>query len=167
MPDSFFIRAQVTSTGTTFAQTTINLGSFVDVLGQAVLTIHAVYPAYRNAGNNQPYDMGLTSDTQYATWQLTTQSQTELVGLTDKSAIASGGVMQTFDGSSDIIFSSLLEDPGPQNFVNGMLIAVEDIYLGMDRTTSGGNECDVDVILECSVSKMSTSKAMALALSQQ
>jgi len=167
MPESFFIRAQVTSTGTTFSQTTINLGSFVDVLGQAVLTIHAVFPAYRNAGNNQPYDMGLTSDTQFATWQLTTQSQTELVGLTDKSAIASGGIMQTFDGSSDISFSSLLEDPGPQDFVNGYLVAVEDIYLGMDRTTASGNECDVDVILECSVSKMSTSKAMALALSQQ
>ena len=167
MPESFFIRAQVTSAGTAFAQTTINLGSFVDVLGQAVLTIHGVYPAYRNATNNQPYDMGLTSDTQFATWQLTTQSQTDIQQLTDKSVVASGGIMQTFDGSSDILFSSLSEDPGPQDFVNGYLVAVEDIYLGVDRTTGSGNECDVDVILECSVSKMSTSKAMALALSQQ
>tara|TARA_Y100001938_G_scaffold91113_1_gene124983 strand:- start:181 stop:684 length:504 start_codon:yes stop_codon:yes gene_type:complete len=167
MAESFFLRAQVTSNGTTFAQTTIPLGSYVDVLGQAILKIHGVYPAVRNAGNNLPYDMGLNNVDGSLSWQLTTQTQTEIQGLTDKSVIASGGVIQSFDNTPKMIMSTLQEDMNVQNFSNGYLVATEDIYLGVDRSTTGGDECDVDVILECSVTKMSTSKALALALSQQ
>lgn len=167
MAESFFLRAQVTSNGVNFAQTTIPLGSYVDVLGQAILKIHGVYPAVRNAGNNLPYEMDLTSATESMSWQLTTQTQTEIQGLTDKSVIASGGCIQTFDSNSLMVFSSLMEDMNVQTFQNGYLVATEDIYLGIDKSTGTGTECDVDIIIECSVVKMSTSKALALALSQQ
>ena len=165
--ESFFLRAQVTSNGVTFAQTTIPLGSYVDVLGQAILKIHGVYPAVRNAGNNLPYNMGLTDAEGSLSWQLTTQTQTDIQGLTDKSVIASGGVMQSFSSKPVMIMSTLLEDSNVQNFTNGYLVATEDIYLGVDRSTGTGDECDVDLILECSVERMTTSRAMALALSQQ
>lgn len=167
MAESFFLRAQVTSNGTAFAQTTIPLGSYVDVLGQAILKIHGVYPAVRNSGNNLPYNMGLNDAEGSLTWQLTTQTQTEVQGLTDKSVIASGGVQQSFSSKPVMIMSTLLEDANVQNFTNGYLVATEDIYLGCDRSTGTGDEADIDIILECSVVKMNTSKAMALALSQQ
>lgn len=167
MPESFFLRAQVTSTGVTFNQTTIGLGSFVDVLGQAILRVHGIYPALRNASNNLPYSMGLNDAEGSVTWQLTTQSQTDIQGLTDKSVIASGGAIQSFSSKPVMIMSTLQEDVNVQNFENGYLVATEDIYLGIDRSTGTGDECDLDVIIECSVVKMSTSRALALALSQQ
>jgi len=40
--DSFFIRATVETDGTTFAQASIDLGSFVDALGKTVLRIHNI-----------------------------------------------------------------------------------------------------------------------------
>jgi hypothetical protein len=167
MAESFFLRAQVTSNGTDFAQTTINLGSYVDVLGQAILKIHGVYPALRNATNQLPYVMGLTSQTASITWGLTTQTQTQVPSLTDKSVIASGGCTQTWNSDTEMILSSLDEDVNVQEFTNGYLVATEDIYLGIDRGTGNGNECDLDIMIECEVVKMSTSKALALALSQQ
>ena len=165
--ESFFLRAQVTSNGVTFAQTTIGLGSFVDVLGQAILRVHGIYPALRNAGNNLPYSMGLNDAEGAVTWQLTTQSATEVLGLTDKSVIASGGAIQSFSSKPVMIMSTLQEDVNVQNFENGYLVATEDIYLGIDRSTASGDECDLDVIIECSVVKMSTQRALALSLSQQ
>lgn len=167
MAESFFLRAQVTSDGTTFAQTTIPLGSYVDVLGQAILKVHGVYPALRNATNQLPYSMGLTDAEGAVTWGLTTQTQSQVPSLTDKSVIASGGCIQSFSSKPVMIMSTLQEDINVQNFTNGYLVATEDIYLGIDRSTGNGDECDLDIILECSVVKMSTSKAMALALSQQ
>jgi len=167
MVESFFIRAQATSNGLTFAQTTISLGSYVDVLGNAILKIHGVYPAWRNAGNDFPYDAGLNDADMAAGWQLTTQSQTGLVSLTDKSVICSGGIQQTFSTKPVLIMSSTWEDPSVEKFTNGYLVATENCFLGVDKNTGSGDDFDLDVIIECSVVKMNSSKAMALALSQQ
>jgi len=167
MAESFFLRAQVTSNGVTFAQTTLSLGSYVDVLGQSILKIKGIYPALRNAGNNLPYSMGLNDAEGAVTWQVTTQSHTEVAGLTDKSVVASGGAIQSFSSKPVMIMSTLMEDVNVQNFSNGYLVAVEDLYIGIDRSTASGDECDLDLIIEAEVTRMSTSKAMALALSQQ
>lgn len=167
MAESFFIRAQATSNGLTFAQTTISLGSYVDVLGSAILKIHGVYPAWRNAGNQYPYHAGLNDADMAAGFQLTTQSQTDLVSLTDKSVICSGGLQQSFSSKPVMIMSAHWEDPSVEKFTNGYLVATEDIYLGVDKNTGSGDDFDLDVIIECSVVKMSSAKAMALALSQQ
>jgi hypothetical protein len=167
MAESFFIRAQATSNGTNFAQTTISLGSYVDVLGNAILKIHGTYPAWRNAGNDFPYDAGLNDADMAAGWQLTTQSQVDLVPLTDKSVICSGGIQQCFDSKPKMIMTSIHEDPSVEKFTNGYLVATEDIYLGVDKNTGTGDEFDLDMVIECSVVRMSSSKAMALALSQQ
>ena len=167
MAESFFIRAQATSDGADFAQTTISLGIYVDVLGSAILKIHGVYPAWRNAGNEFPYDAGLNDADMAAGWQLTTQSQVALVSLTDKSVICSGGIQQTFSTKPVLIMTSVHEDPSVEKFTNGYLVATEDIYLGVDKNTGSGDDFDLDMVIECSVVKMSSAKAMALALSQQ
>jgi len=49
--DSFFIRASVTGNGTTYAETSIDLGAFVDALGKSVLRIHNVQARIIDADN--------------------------------------------------------------------------------------------------------------------
>ena len=44
--DSFFIRATIPTNGTTFTQTSIDLGAFVDALGKTVMRIHNVSVSY-------------------------------------------------------------------------------------------------------------------------
>ena len=44
--DSFFIRATAPTDGTNFAQTAIDLGSYVDALGKSVLRIHNISVQY-------------------------------------------------------------------------------------------------------------------------
>lgn len=160
--DSFFIRAQVTTQNdASFDQASVDLGAYVDALGKSVLRIHNVSVQVVNAANHLPLDAAGASG--QAAWQLTTQSQSALVGAYDRSVVSSGAQRVLVDGNitdqSDIM---------PQEWTNGYLVGVEQLYLGAiasaEITTSN---VEVNVVLECTVETLSQSAAMALALSQQ
>lgn len=156
------MRGSVTTNGTTFEQASIDLGAYVDALGKSVLRIHRLAVRY-NVGGAPVANPGSSS----YNFQLTTQSQTALVGLTDKSLISSGTRAEYIGaGSINAVDESI--DIGPQEWTNGYLVAVEQLYLG---TQSGGTitpgDGDIEIVMECTVETLSQSAAMALALSQQ
>ena len=103
-------------------------------------------------------------------WQLTTQSQSALVDATDKSVISTGQVHVSSETLANS-FSTFTEstDINPQDWQNGYLVGVEQIYLGGDMGVNweGGSQPDVVIVMECTVETLSSSAAMALALSQQ
>ena len=97
-------------------------------------------------------------------FQLTTQQQTQVVGIANRSVIASGSLaIATGPAIVEMMDSSL--DVGPQHWTDGYLVAVEQLYLGVDQTFAFGNA--VSIVLECTVETMTQAAAMALALSQQ
>lgn len=159
--DSFFIRAKTTTNGTTYAQTSVDLGAYVDALGKSVLRIHNIEVQY---GSPLELINGAPTTTSRSGFQLTTQSQTALVGITDKSVIASGSLtIATNATNADFIQDTL--DVGPQRWTKGYLVGVEQIYLGVDQTFDHVDE--ISIMLECTVETLSQAGAMALALSQQ
>lgn len=168
--DAFFIRASTTGVNGTYAQAEIDLGAFVDVLGQNVLRIHSVQDAWEN-GSGFPIDYGAVpaAGQVSARWQLTTQTQTAMVSVTDKSLIASGTLAVAEGASGD--GTNLIEqtlDVGPQHWQKGYLVGVETIYLACDSSTSNFGAADLAcVVLECTSEKLSKESAIALSLSQQ
>jgi hypothetical protein len=162
--DSFFIRASVTDDGTTFNQASIDCGAYVDALGKSVLRIHNLSHRWTTAGNATPFP-GVAA-VGAAQWQLTTQSQGAIVSLTDKSLIASGHLDVQANAASEVVLLSDAVDLSPQHFTKGYLVGVEQIYIGFDQSVA--TMCDgAEIILECTVETLSSSAAMALALSQQ
>ena len=162
--DSFFIRAKVADDGINYNQTSIDLGAYVDALGKSVLRIHNVVNRWTTPNNGTPFPGSLATGS--AVWQLTTQSQSAIVDLTDKSVIASGHLDVTADAGSLVTMIDESVDISPQQFTQGYLVGVEQIYLGFDQSI--GTMCDgVEIVLECTVETLSQSAAMALALSQQ
>lgn len=164
--DSFYIRASTAFNGTTYAQTSIDLGAYVDALGKSVLRIHNV--AVQWGTPLEPADSATTNSSIVDAFQLTTQSQTAMVDMTDKSVIASGKLSLHTDGTAAIVQVNDELDIAPQHFTQGYLVGVEQIYLGVDSNsadTAGLSQCAV--VLECTVETLSQSAAMALALSQQ
>ena len=98
--DSFFIRASVNCGDSgTFEQTPIDLGAYVSALGKSVLKIKSVHyewvcgpDATSNAPGGAPYmDAGKAGE---ALMQLTTQTQTAMVTLENKSVIAKASLWQ-------------------------------------------------------------------------
>ncbi len=173
--DSFFIRANlVVDDDATFYQTTIDLGAYVDALGKSVLRIHNVeYELAQGTDGNVPNGAPTMDGDKSgaALWQLTTQSQTEMVPLSDKSCIGKGQIWaRNSDSESAMVPAQAWTDSvAPQHYSNGYLVAVEQMYLG-GLATDNWTETDNltwNLVLECTVETLSQSAAMALALSQQ
>lgn len=161
--DSFFIRASATYNSTTFVQTSIDLGAFVDALGKSVLRIHNISVQYGTPGTT----VSPTANSDNVNnFQLTTQSQTGMVTLADKSVIASGSCAFSGDANAAAQFISESLDAAPQHWTQGYLVAVEELYLGIDANQDDGPDL-VSICLECTVETLSEKAAMALALSQQ
>ena len=164
--DSFFIRATVDFDGTTFQQTAIDLGAYVDALGKSVLRIHNIAVQYGTP--LQEPATATTSAKMCAGYALTTQSQSALVDANDKSLIASGKLTLYTDGTGAVTYTDDSTDVSPQHWTNGYLVGVEQIYLGADTNSADNLSLNsVQIVLECTVETLSQSAAMALALSQQ
>jgi hypothetical protein len=163
--DSFFIRSAITVNGGSFDQTSIDLGAYVDALGKSVLRIHNVaVQTYPSLG----VDWNIPAATQAnVSYQLTTQSQAQLVGATNKSVIATGSLHIT-NTSAAPGWSNIEEAPDilPQVWTNGYLVGVEQIYLA-SNVDAQLVKATVEIVMECTVETLSQSAAMALALSQQ
>lgn len=160
--DSFFIRAKVSTNGVTYAQNSIDLGAYVDALGKSVLRIHGVSVQY---GTPTQLPAAANNTSAMTSYQLTTQSQTEMVDATDRSLISSGKLIVGTAATNNTVVTDRV-DLSPEMFRNGYLVAVEQIYVATDSVAAA--VCDqVSVVLECTVETLSQSAAMALALSQQ
>jgi len=162
--DSFFIRASVPTNGTSFASTSVDLGAYVDALGKSVLRIHNVAVQY----GSPTATIGVAGPSATATtsFQITTQSQTDMRDADDKSVVASGRLVGASDAAANLQLLTDIVDVAPQRWSNGYLVGVEQIYLATD---SVGNALadDISVVMECTVETLNQSAAMALALSQQ
>lgn len=168
--DSFFIRQSLTvDNSATYTETPIQLGAFVDALGKSVLRVHNVHVMLSDDVGNAA-QIQAASDSAAAQFQLTTQTQSDIVLASDKSLIASGiiyGVNQFGTDEFPQVYQEM--DILPQNWTNGYLVAVEEIYLGGEGSAGwvAADNLTFSIVLECTVEKLSEKAAMALALSQQ
>ena len=161
--DSFFIRATVTPNGTTFAEASIDLGAYVDALGKSVLRIHNIAVQFGDPGTSWP--AGSANSNVTVSWQLTTQTQTQAVNMSNKSLVSSGRLLMNQGAASEYTNVTDIVDVAPQQWTNGYLIGVEQMYLGVVETAARFDA--ISVVMECTVETLSQSAAMALALSQQ
>lgn len=166
--DSFFIRKTLNIGNTNaFAEDSIDLGAYVDALGKSVLRIHNVQVMYSdNTGRSSMVDPASTGVAQF---QLTTQSQNDIVLASDKSVISTGRIHIQNSLAANAIGGPIqdVNDVNVQHWTNGYLVGVEQIYLGGSASTAFVGNVYVSVVLECTVETLSSPAAMALALSQQ
>jgi len=161
--DSFFIRASTLTDTTNFNQSAIDLGAYVDALGKSVLRIHNISVQYGTPMEVIGVPAG--GNTGAVAFQLTTQSQSAMVDLTNRSVVSSGKLLLAATDTDTLALANDHLDVGPQDFTDGYLIAVEQMYLGVDQQQSSVTQ--ISVVLECTVETMTQAAAMALALSQQ
>jgi hypothetical protein len=169
--DSFFLRASANMVGVTYAETEIDLGSFVNlgVSKSTLLRIHNIQAAYQDAGDRTSmiyYDGGIPGAN--LRWQLTTQTQTALVSSTDKSFISGGCFRQASTTGVLVQPAEETSDVNPQYWTNGYLIGVDSIFLGVDSSATWDNgDIECAVVIECTLETATQASSTALALSQQ
>ena len=167
--NTFFIRAQVNAGDTgAFDETEIDLGSYTN-LGSSkpeVLRIHNVIVSMSDAAGDIPTMTGDTASS--AGWQITTQSQSGLVRLTDDSFVSGGrGSFRNPDSSTHAPSQDFSEQILAQDFVGGYLIAVPTLFLGGIGGSNFSEDVYFSVMLECTTEAMTKASAVSLAVSQQ
>ena len=167
--NTFFIRASVNGGNAgSYAETEIDLGSYTN-LGSSkpeVLRIHNVIVAMTDSAGNIPQMTTDTADS--AGWQLTTQSQSGLVLLTDDAFISGGrGSFRNPDGSTHAPSQVFDEQVLAQDFSQGYVVAVPSLFLGAVGGSNFTEDVYFSVMLECTTEAMSKANAVSLAISQQ
>jgi hypothetical protein len=161
--DSFFIRASVDTNGTTYAQSEIDLGSFVNlgVKSSTILNVLNVSAGYFD--QNLLTAPILHSADAKISFQLTTQTQSAIVLPTNKSVVSSGSLVVKTG-----VTPSQDYDVAPQMFTQGYLIGTDSMFLGIDGSTAldSGN-VTVAIVMECQLTNATQANSVALALSQQ
>lgn len=168
--DPFFIRARVNG-GNSNVQgiTTIDLGAYVDALGQSVLRIHkiAVEVCDVNGGtltitgsSSASCRMALT--TAYPDANLTSPI------LSDNGTVATGYLVAYNPQLGTDIPSQVSSDfdQMDEHWREGYLVAVDNMYLSAIASTGFAEDAYVSICLECTVEKMDERAAISLALSQ-
>ena len=171
--DTFFIRAAVLQSGASYTQEEIGLGSFVNlgVKSSTLLRIHnvSVQIADQNEEMKGPIAAGAVLN---VGWNLTTQSQSDLVHAFDKSVVAAGryelAANATISTANTGYFSTDTRDVMPQNWTNGYLVGVDSLFLSTeaDQAPDGGAYY-ISIVMECTLENATQASATALALSQQ
>jgi len=166
--DSFFIRAtqNIDSDGS-FHEGAIDLGAYVDALGKSILRIHNIQVTYSDSAGKST-EVAL-NETGVAQWQLTTQSQPDVVLDSNRSLVSSGRVHMSNKNTASALASNVSDENGINlhEWTHGYLIAVESLYLGGAATSYFQEDVYVSLVMECTVETLSQSAAMSLALSQQ
>lgn len=178
-PETFFIRGTVIpDDDATFVQTTIDLGSYVNVGDKkaVIMRIHNVEGEWvagigatgSSVPQGYPYMDGDTASG--AVWQLTTQEHASLVAVSDRSCIAKGSIWARNPDSASMPPSQVYSDSHlPQAYAEGYLVATDNIYLGAYAGTAWAETSNLtfNIQLEVSLEAVTTSNAVSLALSQQ
>lgn len=172
--DAFFIRATVrVDAADTYVQTEIPLGPFIDVLGNTVLRVLNVEGEFTQGSNGPAPSTPVTMASDqagYATWQISTQTQSSMQPLSDKQLMAKGQMnARNPDGSANPPTQVYSDSHLPQHYSEGYLVATESLFLGAQRSDDWelGDDMIFNVVLECQTETLSAKKGMALALSQQ
>ncbi len=174
--DSFFIRGKVSTDGTTYTQTEIDLGSYVNlgVSKSTLLRIHNI--SVQVLGKASPISV-LSGASGWAMFhQLTTQTQNAIVYADDKSLVASGNLRAyngqiAEDGSASADFATGFVtqdfDVAPQDFTKGYLVGVDSLFLGCDLSSATPTDMSICYVMECTLESATQANSVALALSQQ
>ena len=167
--NTFLIRTQVNAgNGGTFAQSEVDLGSYTN-LGSSkpeVLRIHKAVVMMTDAAGEIPALAGDTATT--AAWQLTTQTQTALVLANDDSWLMGGTAgFRNADSAGNPATQAYSETVLAQDYVDGLVVAVPNLFLGGFAGSDFQEDVYWTVILQCTTEAMSKANAVSLAISQQ
>ena len=166
--DSFFIRAEVTTNAATYAQSEIDLGSFVNlgVSKSTLMRIHNIAVSYLDA-STPAAAINETATNSKCSFQLTTQSQSAIVYPgSDKSVISAGG-LDIFTDGTRTIFVGEAPSQNPQDWTLGYLVGVDSMFLGTQLSNAlDSGDLVVGITMEVTLETATQASALALSLSQ-
>ena len=169
---TFFLRQYVDTNGTTFAEASLDISSFVNPLQGEVLRVKQAWTDWTSddAAPIAGTDVAASGATAGASagGQVTTASRTGLINLTNNDLVVKNNIYAHIDATANIDMIEQIEGLNPVQFDDGYMVATDTLYFGVDQSSvdSFANNIRYSVMLECEVVKLSLADAQAVLVSQ-
>jgi len=169
---TFFLRQYIDMNGTTFAQASLDISSFVNPLQGEVLKIKQSWTDW-TSDDAKPIsgtDIAASGAVAGASagGQVTTASRTGLLNITNNDLVTKNNIYAHIDATANIDMLEQVEGLNPIDFDDGYMVATDTLYFGIDSSDvdTWANNIRYSVMLECEVVKLSLSDAQAVLVSQ-
>ena len=167
--DNFFLRIEVNCPADdSVVEAELDLGSYVNLgpKSSTLLRINAVDVAYQDSTGLIPaVDASAAA---YTNWVLSTQSDTSMTRLSDRSIIASGALVayNATGGAGSPSHVSDVNDMNPREFLEGYDVAVDTLYLRGTAESAWNENVYISLVLEVQQVGATQANATAIAISQ-
>jgi len=165
---TFFLRVSLDSNGVTFATTSIDVSSFVDVLEGELLRIKQVWWDWSTDGGGPVLGANLgASKGCSALASISTESRTTTGDMSNNDIVSLNYLYAHTDANTDIDMITNQTSVNPADFDNGYLVATDAIHLNIDESADTfASPVKVQAMMECEIVKLSLSDAQAVLVSQ-
>jgi hypothetical protein len=168
----FYLRNKLDTNAASFAQATVDISSFVNVLEGEVLRIKQVWFEWTSddylpiAGT----DVGASGAAKGASCaaQLTSDSKSAIHSFDQVGVIAKNNIYAHIGAVADLDMVQQSTGLNPYDFEDGYFVATDNIFLGVKGSTvdTFSNDLTCQVLMECEIVKLSLADAQAVLVSQ-
>ena len=161
--DTFFLRKTLDTDSTNFVTGDIDISAYTDPARGRVLVVDRAWVTFMTNGNGPilPADVG-TQKTRSVGLQVTSESQTTLVDMSDNSLISQGSLYVTTDSSDEIIMYEETFAMNPYETTNGFIIPTDKIQCALGVGAAWGGEISVGFCFEVHTEKLSLKRIQEL-----
>jgi hypothetical protein len=169
---TFFLRKEQDTNGTTYAESSIDVSSFVNVLEGELLRVKQIWFSWTsdNGDSVTGTDVRASGAVQGASAIacVNTQSQTAIKGFSDNSLMGKNTLYAHVDSTANIDMITNETSVNPVDFDDGYLVATDGVFLGVNQnaTDSWAANIRCSIMLECEIVKLSLTDAQAVLVSQ-
>ena len=167
LAESLFIRQHVVTNDTTYQSEEMDLSAYVDVTEGELLRLKRVFWDICSDTGFVAIGTGHigTTESLSMTMQLTANEETSIISAQDGSVMAKCYFYYGTDNTPEITFITKMPDLDPGNFANGILVASQNLHVGVDSNITLTGELRITAICEFEVVRVDLSDALAAAQS--
>jgi len=166
--DTFFLRTTVTSSGTNYQSSNIDIDPYVDPARGRVLVVDNAYITYSTDGQGPIVAADVVASGtggKAMGAQVCSEKQTSLQELENNSVFARSNIYATVGTAGMITFLQMTDALNPTTFKNGFIIPTSQIHCGTATGSAWGAELDIGFLFEVHTEKLSLRRIQELLVS--
>jgi hypothetical protein len=170
--DTFFLRTNITSSGTTYVSDDIDISAYTDPARGRVLVVDKGFITFStdNNGPVKPGDIDLVIGERSMGAQVCSEKQTSLVPMNNnslfmKSNLYASNTVNDAGGAGVIGLMEQTDALNPAEFVSGFIIPTDAIHVGVDCSVAWTAELDIGFMFEVHTEKLSLQRIQELLVS--
>ena len=170
--DTFFLRTNLTSSGTNYVSDDIDISAFVDPARGRVLVVDKGFITFSTDSNGpvKPGDIDSVIGERSMGAQVCSEKQTSLVPMNNnslfmKSNLYASNTVNDAGGAGVIGLMEQTDALNPAEFVSGFIIPTDAIHVGVDCSVAWTAELDIGFMFEVHTEKLSLQRIQELLVS--